>query len=957
MKTLLSIAGLLLALSCHAATWVSVISTNTGLAGQGVNGEAWWADYTGADAPSPAYMGNMYPGFTNLPGVISLGQTLPAGAYSVVMWARPYGTAAPFTLTIGDATSALATPSNVDYRYPWQERIVLSSSVEFSNLTVNVQKSIDPSIIQKLLVWGAVVSPDTNVVVTKFNEIMRLGFSGVSNLAAVTAGNVLFNSSFELGLPAGGWWNETWNGRTSIAQMLSTTEADHGTQSAIARYRQSLRSRLTYLRPDQTYTLSFRAKGSTASTRLEYGLINATTIPSGFTNPYPALSRVYIGTSWTTVTLTNAAWNYPSPAFYVNIGIEKDTPTAFAYIDSVQLEEGNAATTYAPKPIETKLYITNSESLFYESDTKNASLRVANFSGSSATVPVRWSIRNTLNESVATGSANIYATNGGTTEATVSIDPAGQFGHFSATVDTWGSESETVFAVVRDPFTGDPWSSVVGAHPTVLNDQLYATTSTKLNPWARLVSHAGIFAWDKVEITDGVWTWDGADYGVAALTNAGAKVLGTLYERPAWVSAYPDQTAWVDYVSNVVTRYSSVVDVWEIDNEPQYQVTAAQYATMLSNAVVTIKAIGATNRVAAFGGATETSWVASVLAELPANWITNCDVAAVHMYPGGESKSAALVAALSPVPVWNTEGGSKTKGGQRSLDGNYVIYEGGVMGWEDSGRYHYGLRNRVEDELHNIAWCIGYGVQKQFRYDARLWANDFDHQWSSIESDDSIRPIGVMAAVADWMLRGLTNRAVLGSSTSPLFAFDSERGPVAIAWSASIAPRVRTTTLSGKYRPVDPFGNVGAVGGNDITVSYRPSWLLSTNITWADWTNGLAVADSAGSDTVAPNVSVIGGWDGTISGVYPVRFVGIDNASFPGYTNNGVRYRTKIDAGSWSDWALPATLSVTSASPFRLYVQAIDDAGNTNEVDRYFGQTYRSATANTVNVGTLNIGQ
>ena len=186
------------------------------------------------------------------------------------------------------------------------------------------------------------------------------------------------------------------------------------------------------------------------------------------------------------------------------------------------------------------------------------------------------------------------------------------------------------------------------------------------------------------------------------------------------------------------------------------------------------------------------------------------------------------------------------------------------MGWDDSQRYQAGLRDQVDSELQNIAWVVGYGAQKHFRYDARLWANEFDHQYSSIEQDDSVRPIGVMASTADWMLRGLMNRAVLGSATSPLFAFDTERGPVAIAWSASISPRVRTTTLSGKYRTVDPFGKVGEVGGNDITVSCRPTRLLSTNITWADWTNGLAVADSAGSDTVAPNVAVIGGGDGAV---------------------------------------------------------------------------------------------
>jgi hypothetical protein len=434
------------------------------------------------------------------------------------------------------------------------------------------------------------------------------------------------------------------------------------------------------------------------------------------------------------------------------------------------------------------------------------------------------------------------------------------------------------------------------------------------------------------------------------------RTLGTLYERPAWVSNYPDQAAWKDYVSNVVARYDGFIDVWEIDNEPQSLMTAAQYATTLSNAVVTIRTVNPASRIGCFGGAAEASWITNVLGNLPANWITNCDVVTAHMYPTGESKTAAIIAAASPADVWNDESGSKTKGGQRTMDGNYIAYVDGISGYEDSQRYFTSLRSRVDANLQCLATSIGDGCAKYFYYDGRLWANDFDHQYSELEQDDTLRPVGVTLAVAEWMLRGLTNRASLGTATEPLYAFQTKQGSIAIGWSTYQAPRTRSTTLANKYRTIDTYGKVGSLGGNDITFGFRPVWLLATNCAWSDWTNGLSVAVTDGSDSTAPNLSVIGGWETTTEGVYPVRFIGIDDYRFPSLTNNGVLYRSKVGSGDWSDWTLSARRTVTNTVPFILAVQAVDDYGNTNTLSELFG-VQASATINTLTVGTLNIGQ
>lgn len=86
--------------------------------------------------------------------------------------------------------------------------------------------------------------------------------------------------------------------------------------------------------------------------------------------------------------------------------------------------------------------------------------------------------------------------------------------------------------------------------------------------------------WSAVEPESGVFTWDDVDSSVMNIQDAGASlhmVVGAKVPRwpecyvPGWVNSQ-DHDAYraslLAYMSEAVTRYAPVVDVWQVENEP-----------------------------------------------------------------------------------------------------------------------------------------------------------------------------------------------------------------------------------------------------------------------------------------------------------------------------------------------------------------------------------------------------
>jgi hypothetical protein len=930
-------------LSASAATnWITLIGTNLNLGGQGVVDQTIWTLTDTADAEAPCYMGWMYPSYTSVTGLVQLNRTFPIGWYAVIPYIQLYSSSPTFTVAAGGGSTNW-TLANDAWRGEWQLPRHFYASSTFSNLNITLHKSLAAGETEKALLFAIHLTGYTNHVVDKFGQLVDLEWIPGAGTNVFRAGNILENSSFEVGMRHG-WWNETFVGRTNLDGLI-ITDSHSGTYASQLRYRQSLRTRVHTYRSNAVYTASWWVKGTNASnTKIEYGWVNSFTPPTGYTNPWPSVSTKLIGTSWTRVSLTNVAYHYPESEFYFYIGINNDNGLDTVSIDDVQIEEGDAPSTYAPvRAIEVAFVTTNAMAIYTDGQSLTAGLRAYNSTANNSNVTAAWNIYDSDNRWVTNGTATFTATASIVTTNSIAINPGGRFGTFSLISATHEYPDELSFSVVRAPRNAGT-NSVIGSGTTATygtNGSLKYFAAAKLPAagWGRLFSHSGVFSWDKVEnATDNTFVWNFPDAALDAINNSGVQWLGTLYERPTWDdNTFPNQTAWRDYVSNVVTRYKSSVKYWEIDNEPQYAFSslygtllgATNYGIMLSNAVQVIRLIDPTLIIGGFGGATETNWIDAVRQYYGGNLAAKIDFVCVHMYPGGESKTAALKAFCDGLPLWNTESGTKTKGSLRGMDANPVYYSGGIYDWTEAARYFLSMQTRINEQAHCIFTTLGDGGpgSKFFYYESRLWANDFDHQYSDVEQDDSMRPMGSAMAAMGWFLDNFTVSANLSKPGVPIYAWTVGGTNVAALWVTAETNQTMTGSVSGAVW--DLFGNQIQATATSVVLARRPVYITSTSA-WATFTNAVGASTFAGSaNTTAPRLLVLQGRAIPTNQVQ-LRFAALDDVNWPQVYSAGVEYRYSLGGESFSGWSGESTYIRTVGTSETLVVESRDSIGNTS---------------------------
>jgi hypothetical protein len=918
--------------------WITIIATNLNLTGQGaVDGFSYWSLTDSTDTPVPTFMGWMKAGYTSVTGLVQIGRSFDPGWYVVIPYLQRYSTTPDMTVEAGGG-SVRWTTTNEAWRGEWQQPQLFNASVAFSNLAIRLDKNIDIGTDDKGLLYAIHLTSYTNHAVDKFENLVDLEYvpGGVTNI--FKAGNILENSSFELGWRHG-WWNATDSGRTNLSGLI-VSDPHSGTYAALLRYQQALRTRVQTLRSNHVYTFSFWVKGTNASnTKIEYGYANVFTPPSGYTDPWPAATTKLIGTSWTRVSLTNVALHYPESQFYYYVGINNDNGLDTVSIDDIQLEEGDATTTYAPvRAIEVAFATTNAMATYIEGQSLTAGLRAYNSTVNNSNITVAWNIYDSDNRWVTNGTATFTATASIVTTNSISIDPGGKFGTFSLISATHAYPDELSFSVVRAPRNAGT-NAVTGTHHSVsfgTNGALlyYAQAMRPTAEWGRMFSHAGGGSWDKVENgSDNAFVWNLLDSQMHAVSNSGCKFFLTLYQRPSWdSSAYPNQTAWRDYVSNTVSRVGTVTNIigYEIDNEPQGRnLTGLEYATMLSNAIQVIRIVDPTALIIACGGMTETNQLGEVRRYLAGNSFATagCDAVAVHMYPGGESKTADLKLWCDGLPMWNTESGSKTKGSVRGLDVNPIYYLDGIYPWVEASRYFWSQQTRINEQAQCMLTCLGAGCSKFIYYESRLWANDFDHQYSDIEQDDSLRPMATIRAATGWFLDGFTVSANLSKTGVPIYAWTVGGTNVAALWVTAETNQTMTGSVSGTVW--DLYGNQIQATATSVVLARRPVYITSTSA-WAMFTNAVGASSFSGSaNTTAPKLIVLQGRPVSTNQVQ-LRFAALDDVNWPQVYSAGVEYRYSLAGESFSGWSGESTYVRTVGTSETLVVESRDSIGNTS---------------------------
>jgi len=490
-------------------------------------------------------------------------------------------------------------------------------------------------------------------------------------------GNVVGNSSFELGLSRG--WSILGFLPDEQRAAVADETAYHGGRCVALNFgcnaSRTLTSRFRPLRPYQTHTLSawVRTTGGTATVKLafENGYVPA----GGGPHRISTTADVTDG-EWVRIHATGVTLPGPENAYAIRITAEGGEGGT-VLVDAVQLEEGDLSP-YAPcDVVEAALFPMSSTGISGWDEPLRYEIRVFNDSASAQTVALRTEISDFWGRVADSEVAEVSVEPGRTVFA--QERPPKARGSLRARVWVDGRkdfDDEITLTVVPKPrFTGLHPESRFGQHVRLEPWQLQVAKRLGAG-WVRLHDASHHVSWDYVEPEQGKWVW--ADEAMDHAREAGLEILGVLGRAPAWAVTdangehptqggwyYPsDLHAWEHYVETVVGHYRGTIDYWEIWNEPwAFGVgDGTKYAELAKRAYRAAKRANPECTVLGFctwEGATSFNEAA-----LAGGVMDMCDVVSFHYYSSigidAYARGCRLWDALgieaAGKPVWMTEG-------------------------------------------------------------------------------------------------------------------------------------------------------------------------------------------------------------------------------------------------------------------------------------------------------------
>lgn len=978
MKLATLIAALLANIACYGQTFEPVMNAALALTGQ-----TGWTFYNGGDAPYGAYFLNNV--VTNTPASITLPSTITPGAYKVFVKVIPYYTNGVTTSDLfyaeigGGSSSGSLYGSNPDPLGRWTPSASVTVTSATNKLILAFEKA-GGSHLQKALLMGVLVSDCDQCIVDRNDVLVELPETYPDPVATsqTNGPNLLANSGWELG-HGGGW---ALSGETRLDSFLSlrTNDGHSGSWSMklYPYYLNGVMSRPIRLAENRTNVLSVWAKAHPANTlnpTIKLRLENAYEPPSGFAAQlaYQTTFTVTNDATWRRYAITGAALAYPKAEYRVII----DSPNGQGVlVDDMQLQEGSL-TDYRPADVEVGLQVTNN-AIHYSSAIPTAALYVANGTDAERTVDVTTTTRDAWLRPVWTNTISLTVGAGTVVSNTMQIGTT-NCGFYRISLRATGitTDEEATFVVVPPVQTITP--EPIGSHPWLVTNVVELVQDLGIVP-ARTLSPSAVFRWGTIEATEGVLSWTVADDAVAKL--GGFDLLGVLGDEynPAWAVARAgtNETEFVDryarYCSNVVARYGATVTTWELQNEPNISHPfdtggGILYSKAAKAAAVAIRTVQPAATIVVGGGSGYTYTTAAIAywnTNSWPDWTNSVDVVSAHIYPDGESALGNYTNILSSygVEVWNTETGSWAEKAKVGKNSGLAIHGLQVLRHRDAARFYNLLGDDVRQLGINLWTSFGRGLSRYYYYDSRVYhSQDPGTHPTIIDYDDTPKVLAPALAFGRWLLDGRSSSAQLAMTDSAVsgFVFGRDGGSFAALWLTAATNAGQSVTLAGAATNGlsirDMFG--GVIGTSPVvSVGVVPIYVLSTN-TAAALEAGLEAASVAAlADTTAPALEIMD-WapEAQTAGDGAVRWLAMDQEVFPNDGNeDAIEYSYRFDADEWSDWSPFTNLETNRVARRVLYVRAKDESGNISATNYLQFGTAPSATANTVNVGTLNIG-
>lgn len=706
------------------------------------------------------------------------------------------------------------------------------------------------------------------------------------------------------------------------------------------------------------------------------------TVAVSFTYADIPFTDITVTTSWQRFSLTDYLISYPTPDFYFLLHVNEDSAGNFLYVDDVQLEEGDTATTYAAShPVEVQIDFdesTQSGHIVFTTDILTATLRAYNSTAGSLTKTLRYDIYDWLNRTVRSGSVPLTLTAGEHLTTTFDISTVGQTGAFRIMYWIQGEDKTTkeiTYSLIPPTTSSVDTDSYLGTHPNFSDYPLAAYQRLGIK-WIRDLSPQAVTRWEFTEPTDNTYVWQ--DDAVAAAVAHNMTILAcpttnaAFSSLPAFMKTGSDLnlTQLGSYITTICNHYKASIHYWEIFNEPTVHYTINQYAQMLKTCVDAIEAEDATATVIAFGGMGASGFT-DTIAELDtlygSGWFpAHISIGSTHSYIGGGAPELLTPFVDGGIAVWNTETGYWSRGPKVGPYANWLNWGKQILKFKDAENFYREFVNGTEEVVKNFARSIAAKMTKYFYYDARINSEfavgdtGFAHHPTLLDPDGSMRTKTAAYAIAGYFLDKSLGQGNVSpvEETSSFLLFDrSGDDPIACLYSSD--KQVRHVELTGvthgQLAVYDLMGNAVSFSGTTVRYARLPVYVVGVGISLATLSAALSggtITDT--TDTIAPNVILADGpRDGTIlasgTGTFRMRWLGLDDVSYPHYGEwndeqtapgeepapEAILYSYRLTPYStWSAWIADTFVDYSGISDgaYTFEVKAKDAAGNESSV-------------------------
>lgn len=707
--------------------------------------------------------------------------------------------------------------------------------------------------------------------------LLRVG-STHPEAAAARHGNLISEgSSFETGpdgmhLSSGYSWNEqattfgvpaefdattAVDGRRSLKLVADKAQQHHGRFTFVG-----VSFKRTLLERGRHYTMSAWLKADRPGLRANMFCGESSWGGSGW-EPIP------VTTEWARYHVEFTADKFEKSGWWIPWISFPDRSEGTLWVDAVQVEEGGL-TDYRPAaPVEFGVEIATPGKLFARTETPAAVVRVRNNTATPFAGTMTYEVLDYAGKRAANGSLDLRADAKGDATSTLHLAelPSGYYRLHCAFP---GEDEEAIFGVYRPQSLTrlpDDWPLASHNDPTPLTRQL----------GFGMVRAFGIFEFREIADKADAFDFTTADRYVAAAEASGLTVMPILgdFRWPSWaqkspIPAYaqdhvaqqnaygrddrlvwPTIAAWKRYVAGVVGHYKGRITYFEIHNEPNLSMSAAEYTPYLKAAYEAAKEANPDCRIVGMCATSDFQGKPDAFMRpvLDLGGAAYADLFSVHMYDQKSPEQSLGIGSDRALTGWRA---LVAKVGNRNVDfwhteKSYIAEEQGYsqrkvpapVDYCDEPQFLVKTQREKSDWLirETLLSAIGGGHGKFF------WFGQFDdprfishrifqpYVLDHTEYDDSPKPELLAANGLACALTGMHTavRQLDWGQATRCALFTGAQGTMAALWRSGDEAKVLVPVGATAYEVLDFFGEPLAEKPHDgvltLTIGTSPLYL------------------------------------------------------------------------------------------------------------------------------------